>query len=421
MQTPTRSAEGGLRSVGFPEVSKNKEVKEMWTIKDKVAIVGMGCCKFGENWDKGADDMIIDATYEAYEDAGVERKDIQAAWVGTTVSGAGGITIAAPLKLDRIPITHVQNFCATGMETIRSASFAIACGAYDIVLCVGYEKLKDSGLAGLPAGYIHPVLGVNVTAPGRWAMGAVRYFQAYGLSPKEGKETLAKISVKSHYNGARHPKAHLRREVTLEQVLNAPIIAWPLGLFDCCGNTDGAAAAILTRADMAKSFRDDHVLIKGMGLAIGPSLGKEDGAYDYIHLPETEVAAQQAYEQAGIKNPRKELDILELHDCFSISELMTLEAIGICPKGKAKEDIDAGTFTLKGELPVNADGGLKSFGHPIGASGVRECYEVYKQIQGKAELPERQLKKEVRLGLSHNQGGHPGSLLPIVTILGRKD
>ena len=421
MQTPTRSAEGGLRSVGFPEVSKNKEVKEMWTIKDKVAIVGMGCCKFGENWDKGADDMIIDATYEAYEDAGVERKDIQAAWVGTTVSGAGGITIAAPLKLDRIPITHVQNFCATGMEAIRSASFAIACGAYDIVLCVGYEKLKDSGLAGLPAGYIHPVLGVNVTAPGRWAMGAVRYFQAYGLSPKEGKETLAKISVKSHYNGARHPKAHLRREVTLEQVLNAPIIAWPLGLFDCCGNTDGAAAAILTRADMAKSFRDDPVLIKGMGLAIGPSLGKEDGAYDYIHLPETEVAAQQAYEQAGIKNPRKELDILELHDCFSISELMTLEAIGICPKGKAKEDIDAGTFTLKGELPVNADGGLKSFGHPIGASGVRECYEVYKQIQGKAELPERQLKKEVRLGLSHNQGGHPGSLLPIVTILGRKD
>ena len=393
----------------------------MGTIKDKVAIIGMGCCKFGENWDKGADDMIIDATYEAYEDAGLERKDIQAAWVGTTVSGHGGITIAAPLKLDRIPVTHVQNFCATGMETLRSAAFGVACGAYDIVLCVGFEKLKDSGLAGLPAGYIHPVLGVNVTAPGRWAMGATRYFQVYGLSPKEGKETLAKISVKNHYNGARHPKAHLRREVTLEQVLNAPIIAWPLGLFDCCGNTDGAAAAIITRADMAKSFRDDYVSIKGIGLAIGPGLGKEDSAYDYIHLPETEVAAQQAYEQAGIKNPRKELDILELHDCFTISELMTLEAIGICPKGKAKEDIDAGTFTLKGELPVNADGGLKSFGHPIGASGLRECYEIYKQMQGKAELPERQLKKDVRLGLSHNQGGHPGSLLPIITILGRRD
>jgi len=393
----------------------------METIRDKVAIVGMGCCKFGENWDKGADDMIIDAAYEAYEDAGVDRKDIQAAWVGTTMSGHGGVTLAAPLKLDRIPITHVENFCATGMETLRSACFAVACGAYDIVLCVGFEKLKDTGLAGLPAGYMHPVLGINVTAPGRWAMGATRYFYVYGLSPNEGRETLAKISVKNHYNGARHPKAHLRREVTIEQVLNAPLIAWPLGLFDCCGNTDGAAAAIITRAELAKNFRDDYVLIKGIGLAIGPGLGKEDAAYDYVHLPETEFAAQRAYEQAGIKNPRKELDILELHDCFTISELMTLEAIGICPKGKAKEDIDAGTFTLHGELPVNADGGLKSFGHPVGASGLRECYEIYKQMQGKAELPERQLKKEVRLGLSHNQGGHPGSLLPIITILGRKE
>ena len=390
----------------------------METIKDKVAIIGMGCCKFGENWDKSADDMIIDAVYEAYEDAGMAREDIQAVWVGTAFSGIGGISVSAPLKLDRIPITRVENFCATGMETIRNASYAIACGAYDIVLCVGFEKLKDTGLAGLPAGYTHPVLGINVTAPGRWAMGATRYFQAYGIEPLEGRKTLARISVKNHYNGARHPKAHLRREITIEQVLSAPLIAWPLGLFDCCGNTDGAAAAILTRADIARSFRDDYVLVKGIGLAIGPGLGKEDASYDYIHLPETEAAAQQAYEQAGITDPRKELDILELHDCFTISELMTLEAIGICPKGKAKEDIDAGTFTLAGELPVNADGGLKSFGHPVGASGLRECYEIYKQIQGKAELPERQLK-DVRLGLSHNQGGHPGSLLPIITILGR--
>jgi len=389
----------------------------MGTIKDKVAIIGMGCCKFGENWDKSADDMIIDATYEAYEDAGIEKKDIQACWCGTAFSGIGGICVAGPLKLDRIPVTRLENFCATGMETIRNASYAIAAGVYDIVLCVGFEKLKDSGLAGLPAGYIHPALGVNVTAPGRWAMAATRYFQHYGISPQEGRETLGRISVKNHYNGARHPKAHLRREVTLEQVLSAPIIAWPLGLFDCCGNTDGAASAILCRADLAKKFRDDYVLIKGIGLAIGPSLGKEDADYDYIHLEETITAAQQAYKEAGIKNPRKELDILELHDCFTISELMTLEAIGVCKQGHAKADIDAGVFTLKGELPANADGGLKSFGHPIGASGVRECYEVYKQIQGKAQLPERQLK-DVKLGLSHNQGGHPGSLLPIITILG---
>jgi acetyl-CoA C-acetyltransferase len=390
------------------------------SIRDKVAIIGMGCCRFGEHWDKGVDDMIIDAVYEAYEDAGVERKDIQAAWFGTAFSGIGGVSLAAPLKLDRIPISRVENFCATGMETLRNATYAIAAGVYDVVLCVGAEKLKDSGLAGLPAGYTHPVLGVNATAPGRWAMGATRYFQTYGLTPEEGKQTLAKISVKSHYNGARHPKAHLRREVTIEQVLNAPIISWPLGLFDCCGNTDGAAAAIVCRAELAPSFRKDYALVKGLGLAIGPSLGKEDGSYDYIHLPETEVAAQQAYAQAGIENPREEIDLLELHDCFSISELMTLEAIGISEKGKVKEDIDAGMFNLDGKIPVNADGGLKSFGHPIGASGLRECYEVYKQIQGKADTPERQLK-DVRIGLSHNQGGHPGCLLPIVTILGRND
>jgi acetyl-CoA C-acetyltransferase len=390
------------------------------SIKDKVAIIGMGCCKFGENWDKGVDDMVIDAVYEAYEDAGVERKDIQAAWFGTAFSGIGGVALAGPLKLDRIPISRVENFCATGMETLRNATYAIAAGVYDMVLCVGAEKLKDSGLAGLPAGYIHPVLGVNATAPGRWAMGATRYFRTYGLSPEEGKQTLAKISVKSHYNGARHPKAHLRREVTIEQVLNAPIISWPLGLFDCCGNTDGAAAAIVCKAELAPNFRKDYVTVKGLGLAIGPGLGKEDAAYDYIHLPETEVAAQQAYAQAGIKNPREEIDLLELHDCFSISELMTMEAIGICEKGKVKEDIDAGMFNLDGKIPINADGGLKSFGHPIGASGLRECYEVYKQIQGKAQTPERQLK-DVRIGLSHNQGGHPGCLLPIVTILGRND
>ena len=390
----------------------------MGTIKDKVAIIGMGCCQFGENWDKSADDMIIDATYEAYEDAGIEKKDIQACWCGTAFSGIGGVCVAGPLKLDRIPVTRLENFCATGMETIRNASYAIAAGIYDIVLCVGFEKLKDSGLAGLPAGYTHPVLGVNVTAPGRWAMAATRYFRHYGISPQEGRETLGRISVKNHYNGARHPKAHLQREVTLEQVLSAPIIAWPLGLFDCCGNTDGAAAAVLCRADIAKKFRNDYVLIKGIGLAIGPSLGKEDADYDYIHLEETITAANQAYTDAGIKNPRKELNILELHDCFTISELMTVEAIGICKQGHAKEDIDSGFFTLKGGgLPANADGGLKAFGHPIGASGVRECYEVYKQIQGKAQFPERQLK-DVKLGLSHNQGGHPGSLLPIITILG---
>ena len=391
----------------------------MGAITDKVAIVGMGCTKFGEFWDKGADDLIVEAAYEAYADAGIEPKDIEAGWVGVT-QAMGALVITAPLKLRNIPVTRVENYCATGMDALRNASFAIASGMYDTVLVLGIEKLKDSGYSGLPDVSAHPVFGVAVTAPGRWALGATRYFYHYGLNSEDGKKTLAKIAVKNHYNGSLCPKAHFQREVTLEQVLNAPIIAWPLGLFDCCGNSDGAAAAILTRTEIAKGLRDNYVLVKGIGLAMGPSLGKEDCDYDYAHLPETEVAAAQAYEQAGIKDPRREIDIAEVHDCFTISELMTYEALNFCLKGKAKEDVDAGTFTLAGELPVNADGGLKCFGHPVGASGLRECYELYKQIQGEAQLPARQLKKEVRLGLSHNQGGHPGSLFPIVTILGRR-
>jgi len=392
----------------------------MGSIKDKVAIVGMGCTKFGELWDKGIDDLIIEAAYGAYEDAGIEPKDIEAAWLGVTQL-ISAIVMSAPLKLRNIPITRVENRCATGMEALRNASFAIAAGMYDVVLVLGVEKLKDTGLAGLPGLGDHPVFGVSVTAPANWALGATRYFHHYGLTPEEGKRTLAKIAVKNHYNGSLCPKAHFQREITLEQALNAPIIAWPLGLFDCCGNSDGSAAAILTRADMAKNFRKDYVLVKGIGLAVGPGLGKEDCDYDHIHLPQTEIAAQQAYEQAGIKNPRQEIDIAEVHDCFTISELMTYEALGFSVKGKAKEDVDAGTFALDGELPVNADGGLKCFGHPVGASGLRECYEVYSQIQGRAQLPARQLKKDVKLGVSHNQGGHPGCLLPIVTILGRAD
>jgi len=195
------------------------------------------------------------------------------------------------------------------------------------------------------------------------------------------------------------------------------MIAWPLGLFDCCGVTDGAAAAVLCRAEDAKSIRDDYVTIKGLGVSVGPGQGYVRTDYDYTHWEETEHASRQAYEMAGIKDPRKELDMAETHDCFSISELIANESLGFCPKGKAREDIDAGTFTQEGELPVNLSGGLKSFGHPIGASGCRETYEVYKQIQGKAEEPSRQLKN-VQMGLIHNQGGLPGKFMCCVLIIG---
>jgi acetyl-CoA C-acetyltransferase len=377
----------------------------MESIKDKVAIIGMGLCKFGENWEQGADDMIIEAAYEAYEDAGIEPSDIQAAWVGTLYSGVAGVTLAEPLKLPRIPVTRVENYCATGHEAIRNASFAVACGMYDVVLACGFEKLKDTGAGGLGVGRgMHPVLEGRRTAPSTFAFIATRYFHTYGLSPEEGKRTLAKIAVKNHHNGSMSPKAHFQREVTLEQVINAPFIAWPLGLFDCCPTTDGAAAAIITRADLAKKFRPDPIYIKGIGFAANQILPHFEPGFDWTGFEMNRSAASQAYDQAGIRDPRKEINVAIVHDCFTITEMIDCEDLGFSPKGRAKEDIDAGTFTLEGELPVNSDGGLKAFGHPIGASGIRMTYEVYKQLQGKAGP--RQIKN-VQRGLSHTLGGPP--------------
>ena len=399
------------------------------SIKDKVAIVGMGCTQFGERWDVGYADLIIEAAYEAFEDAGIEPKDVEAAWYGTSTRGgvAGahsscphtGAGIPMALKLQYKPVTRIENACGTGEDCIRHAAFALAAKAYDLVMVVGVEKLKDSGYGGLGEFGIppHPVYEGAHTAPGMYALAATRYFRKYELRPEEGKRLLAMISVKSHYNGSRNPKAHLRREVTVEQVMNAPTIAWPLGLFDCCGVTDGAAAAILCRAEDAKRFRDDYVLIKGLGVSVGPGQGSIRTDYDFTVWDETVYASRQAYSQAGIQNPRKEIDMAEVHDCFSIAELIAVESLGICEKGHAREDIESGAWTQEGETPINISGGLKSFGHPIGASGCRETYELYKQFQGKAQDSSRQLKNP-RLGLVHNQGGIPGKFQCAVCVYG---
>lgn len=394
----------------------------MESIKDKVAIIGMGCTKFGENWDMSFDDMIIDAAYEAYEDAGIEPKDIQAAWLGTYMSGLTGQSLAAPLKLGYIPVTRVENACATGSDAFRNACYAVVAGVYDVVLALGAEKFKDSGFSGLPDTEMWvsrrtsaTFREASFTTPGNFAMMANRYFHRYGLSPEEGKKVLAQIEVKNHYNGSLHPKAHFQREVTLEQVINAPMIAWPLGLYDCCGVSDGAAAAIITRADMAKNFRADPIYVKALQICVGPHEGHISPAYDYTHVEESYLAGKAACAEAGIKNPREEISMAEVHDCFSISELVVYEDLGFSTRGRAKEDVEAGRFTLKGEQPVNTDGGLKCFGHPLGATGLRMLYEEYKQLQGKAG--QRQVKNP-RLGLTHNLGGVPGSATISVIIVG---
>ncbi|MFC1943981.1 acetyl-CoA acetyltransferase [Chloroflexota bacterium] len=391
----------------------------MGSIKDRVAVIGMGCTKFGENWDQSGDDMIVDATYEALEDAGIEMKDIEAAWYGCTQSSRGGPKIAHALKLEYKPVTRVENHCATGTDALRNASYAVAAGMYDVALVVGYEKLKDLGLSGLP---VWPEIADSQVRPFlppafQFALSATRYFYHFNLSLEEGKRILAKIAVKNHHNGTLNPRAHMRREVTEEQVMNAPPIAYPLGLFDCCGVSDGCAVAIITRPELAGNFRDDYILLKAITVSCGAFQGQLQDTFDFVRFPETETAARAAYAEAGITEPRKEIDITELHDCFSITELLTYEDLGYCEKGRAREDVEAGSFTLEGDMPVNTDGGLKSFGHPIGASGLRMIYEVYKQLQGKAGP--RQLKK-VDIGLTHNLGGFPGRFACAVSILGRK-
>jgi len=392
----------------------------MGSIKNEVAIVGMGCVKFGENWDKSIDDMMIDAAYEAYEDAGIEPKDIQAAWFGTVWAGETGQILASPLKLPYIPVTHVENACSTGSEALRGACYAVAAGVCDVALALGVEKLKDTGFMGLPQTRPTATWSYRLTSqtpPAVFAMMATGYFAKYGLSHEEGKRLLAQISVKNHHNGALNPKAHFQREITIEQALNAPMIAYPLGLYDCCGVSDGAAAAIVTRADMAKSFRADPIYIKALQICQGPREGFMNPAYDFAHVEETCRGGAAAYTEAGIKNPREEISIAEVHDCFSITELTIMEDLQFSPRGRAKDDIEAGTFTLEGELPVNTDGGLKCFGHPVGASGLRMVYEVYKQLQGKAGP--RQIKNP-GLGLTHNQGGEPGAATVSVVIVGNE-
>jgi len=395
-------------------------------IRDKVAVIGAGCTTFGELWNKSAEDLMVEAFQEALEDAGIEKKDIQAAWQGNQFTeinvGHSALPSATTLKLPYLPVTHVENMCASGTEAFRGACYAVASGACDIALAIGAEKLKDLGYAGLPAGHhvgmrstLERIIDANFTAPGMYAMTANRYFERYGISPEEGKRLMAKISVKSHANGSKNPKAHLRREVTVEEAMNAPIIAWPLGLYDCCGVSDGGAAAIVCRADMAKNFRKDPIYVKALQIAADSGNSRLSTNYDFTHLEPTVQAVTRAYKEAGITNPREELSLLEVHDCFSIHELIIYEDLFISERGKARDDIENGFFELDGKIPCQSDGGLKCFGHPVGATGLRMVYEVYKQLQGKCGV--RQIK-DPKLGLTHNLGGYPARGIASIAILG---
>ena len=391
-------------------------------IKDRVAIVGMGCTKFVEHWDKSLDDLIIDAADQCYASAGIDRSSgpdpIDAYWLGTAQGGMSGITLARPLQLQNKPVTRVENFCATGSEALRQAVYAVASGAYDVAMAVGVEKTKDSGYQGLNAAP-PPNDGTarTLTAAAMFSMVAPAYGHRYGVDDAEMRNVLAHIARKNHANGARNPRAQFRREVTLETICGSPTVAGSLGVFDCAGVADGAAAAIVCRAEDAHRFTDRPLYVKALSFVAGNGGGLTDPDYDYTTFPEVVATAVDAYEQAGITDPRRNLALAEVHDCFTISELVLLEDLGLAERGEAWRGVLEGVFELDGDLPVNPDGGLKSFGHPVGASGLRMMFEVWLQLRGEA-TPERQLTTDRTLGLTHNLGGYPGEMVSFVSILG---
>jgi acetyl-CoA C-acetyltransferase len=388
-------------------------------IKDRVAIIGMGCTAFGERFDTGLDDLILDASVQAFASAGVDKDTVDAFWFGTAQSGMSGITLARPLQLEGKPVTRVENFCATGSEALRQAAYAVASGAYDMAMAVGAEKVKDSGYAGLNA-FPVPNDGTarTLTAAAMFSMVAPAYAKRYGVDETEIKDVLARIAWKNHFNGARNPRAQFRREMSMETICASPRVAGPLGILDCAGVADGAAAAIVVRAEDVSRYTEKPLYVKALALVAGNGSGLIDPSYDYTHFPEVERSAEDAYAQAGITDPRHELAMAEVHDCFTPTELVLMEDLGFAERGTAWKEELAGTFDLGGELPVNPDGGLKSFGHPVGASGLRMLFECWLQLRGEAPV-DRRIGNDRALALTHNLGGYPGEMVSFVSVVGR--
>ena len=389
-------------------------------IRDQVAIVGMGCTPFREHWDRSLDDLLIEAHGLALVSAGMTKDDVDAYWYGTSQSSASGISLATPLRLDNRPVTRVENYCATGSEALRQACYAVASGAYDVAVAIGAEKVKDGGYQGLNAFPI-PTDGTNrtLTAAAMFSLILPAYAERYGIDEDDLRHVVARIAEKNHYNGARNELAQFRQETSAEVICDMAAVAGRLSVFDCAGVADGAAAAIVVSAEQAADLCDDPLYVKALSLVAGNGSGLVDPSFDFTTLPECAASAADAYAQAGITAPRAELAMAEVHDCFTPTELVLMEDLGVCDRGTAWREVLDGTFALDGDLPVNPDGGLKSFGHPVGASGLRMHYEAWLQLRGRA--PE-----ERRIGtladrsraLVHNLGGYPGEMVSFVGIVG---
>jgi acetyl-CoA C-acetyltransferase len=372
-----------------------------------VAVIGVGLTKFGELWDKSFRQLTAEAGSKAIFDAGIEGKEIDAMYVGSMSSGrfvgqehVGALVAdASGFSHVHIPSTRVEGACASGGLAVREGYLSIASGMNDVVVVGGIEKMNDVGgnaatetLATAADQEWEAFFGA--TFPGLYAMIATKHMHDYGTT----KEQLAQVAVKNHANGALNPYAQYQREIKLETVLNATAVAYPLGLFDCSPVTDGAASIVLCAADKAKEYTDKAIKIIASGQA-SDTLSLH-GRRDICTLDSTVYAAKMAYKQANLTP--KDIDLAEIHDCFTIAEICAIEDLGFVEKGQGGKAVENKITTLDGSLPVNTSGGLKSKGHPVGATGVAQIVEIALQLRGDAE--KRQVN-DAKIGLAHNVGG----------------
>jgi len=394
-------------------------------IGGQVAIIGVGKTKFGENFDQRFADMVVDAAYQAYADAGISPDEVDAGWLGTAFAytfsdeGNAGASLAEPLGLYPKPVSRVANYCATGMDAARHAAMAVAAGECEIALVVGAEKMRDVGpRQSLLAQHVergHPVYAKGRTAPGMFGLIANRYKHLF-VDPRPA---MTAVAIKNHYNGSLNPFAHFQKPLTEQEVLKAPLVSGALRLYDCCPTTDGAAALILCSIDRAKALRPhDYVVIQALELAstTGYFSAQYDLNNDFLGFSATRAAARKAYEVAGVRSAAAEIRVAEVHDCFTVTEVINYEDLGFCAKGEGHRFVLDGRANIDGTNPFNPSGGLQSCGHPIGATGARVMVDVVEQIRGQAGR--RQVRDPV-LGLCHTLGG-PGSV-SCVGLLSEKD
>ncbi|MBP2133773.1 acetyl-CoA C-acetyltransferase [Methanomicrobium sp. W14] len=373
----------------------------------EVAVVGVGLTKFGERWDTSFRDLCVEAGVKSIEDAGLDGDRIQEMFVGNMSGGRFvsqehiGALIAdyAGLATNHIPSTRTEAACASGGLAFRQAVNCVASGTQDIVIAAGVEKMTDvsggettDALAGAADREWEGIYGV--TFPSLYAMIAVDYMNKYGLT----REQLAQVAVKNHYNGARNPIAQYQKEISLDTVMKSTLIADPLRLMDCSPVTDGAAAVILCPLERAKEFTDTPVKVLASTQA-SDTISLHDRR-DISTLDATVAAADRAFKTAKVE--RKDIDLVEVHDCFTIAELCAIEDLGFCKKGEAGKLTEEGWTALDGDLPVNTSGGLKSCGHPVGATGIKQVCEIVMQLRGEAG---RRQVDGAETGMSHNVGG----------------